>query len=96
MIRVPARESLSHHAQFDYVSVKDDVITLVDLDGFKSITNDAEWVVKAVIHAKGRMNSKGEPWHIHYYDTMGNLDELLHSGGEFTGFQAIQVEGRKR
>lgn len=47
--------------------------------GSVSITNDAENVVREVVERYGNKR-------IFYTDTMGNIDELVHENGEFTGF----------
>ena len=48
----------------------------------RSITNDAEWVVSTLIDngvlTPGRR--------LLYYDSMGQLDEILIKDGEFAGF----------
>jgi hypothetical protein len=55
---------------------------LVDHDGKKSITNDAEAVVQHVLAAF--------PNHrIFYQDTQGDWDELVHNGVEFVRFAGI-------
>lgn len=67
-------------ANFDIVRIMGDRIFIVDLDdGGKSITNDAEGVVKRLV--------KDHPVkRIIYRDTDGRWDELLHDGREFRGF----------
>lgn len=86
--------SRRNSASYEYVSITDDIITIRDLDGLVSVTNDAENVVKEVIRCRGERNDKGKPWRIQYYDTMGNLDELMHEEGSFRGFRPVQTEGR--
>ncbi len=54
-------------------------ITIKDLNGPVSVTNDAERVVEAILKAHGNLR-------IFYYDSMGNRDELCHDGKRFTGF----------
>jgi hypothetical protein len=81
-------------AQYELVSVVDDVILIRDLDGPVSVTNDAEAVVDAIIRLGSAPRPDGRPWRIHYIDTMGNKDELLHTNGEWTGFKVVQKEGR--
>ena len=51
---------------FDIVSITDSVITLQDLDGAVSITNDAEDVL-----VWANTNYPGKD--VHYYDTYGEL-----------------------
>ena len=50
-----------------------------EVTGARSVTNDAEHVVKQVVRLHGDMR-------VMYYDSDGNLDELVHHNGEFTGF----------
>lgn len=50
--------------------------------GGPSITNDAEAVVRFLI-ARGKLTPR---MRLFYYDTDGQLDELLHDGTKFTGF----------
>lgn len=56
-------------------------VWLEDLDGWKSITNDAERVTREIA------DSFGGSVRILYKDTNGDTDELLHRGGAFAGFQ---------
>lgn len=63
-------------------SNKPDVIHIIDESndtGSVSVTNDAENVVRAVVDRFGNKR-------ILYTDTMGNVDELVHDNGVFTGF----------
>jgi hypothetical protein len=56
------------------------VIYIIDLDlGAKTITNDAEAVVKHVLNDFPRFR-------IVYRDTEGNWNELCHNNGKFTYF----------
>lgn len=73
-------------ASFEIVSVAEDVITLRDLDGPVSVTNDAEAVVASVIEWKGAFNNAGRPYRIFYFDTSGDRDELVHDRGKFLRF----------
>lgn len=68
---------------FNVVSVTPGGIWIADtdLDGNRSVTNDAERVVKLLLEKYG-------PRPIHYRDTDGRWDTLDHNGKEFTGFVA--------
>jgi hypothetical protein len=56
-------------------------VIIKDLDkGNKSVTNDAEAVVKRMLLEVGRDKR------IFYYDSTNELDELCHDGVKFTGF----------
>lgn len=81
-------------ATYSVLRVTDEVVTLEDLDGRVSVTNDAEAVVEEVLKAHGAHTAAGELRRIHYYDTMGNLDELVHDGHHFTGFAPVH-RGRR-
>lgn len=85
---------MSRRAQYKLVSVTDDLVLIEDLNGPVSITNDAEAVVQEVIEWVGGFTEDGRPYRIHYIDTMGNTDELLHDRGKFTGFAPVQKTGR--
>ena len=67
--------------RFAWVRPEQDVIIVEDLcmPGTMSVTNDAEQVVLEVVERFGNKR-------ILYYDTEGNLDELCHDDGLFTGF----------
>lgn len=56
------------------------IVWIIDEDGPKSITNDAERVVADV-------NSNYRKYRIVYRDTEGRWDELLHNDGTFTDFR---------
>lgn len=60
------------------------LIMIVDLnkEGRRSVTHDAEKVVRAVVDMYGNRP-------IYYRDSMGVFDELEHNDGEFTGFRRI-------
>ena len=58
------------------------------LQGRPSVTNDAEWVVLR-LHAGGKAGGIGSKLgnrRLFYFDSQGDLDELLHVGGVFVGF----------
>ena len=61
----------------------DSHLTIEDLDGSVSVTNDAENVVKHLFQ-KGRLTNAKR---MLYWDTLGNLDEILHADGVFMGFR---------
>lgn len=71
-------------ARYSLVSVdrRVKIVTIRDTaDGAAcpSVTNDAEAVVKEI-------NAIYPAHRVRYYDSMGELDELLHHNGRFTGF----------
>lgn len=68
--------------RYDEFDSGTDRVWIVDLDIGKSITNDAERVVKAMYMMFGNV-------HIYYRDTMGRWDELCHEQGEFTNFGVV-------
>ncbi len=85
-------------ANYEVVSVginDEDVIMLLrDRDGRVSITNDAEAVVaerlawyKAEFLDRGF--NTGKKLIIHYLDTEGRRDQLLHDNLKFTGFAPV-------
>lgn len=68
-----------NRAVFDYAHSAPGEVLLRDRGTGRSITNDAEHVVRQVL--------RRFPDHrIFYIDTMGYCDELVHDGREFTGF----------
>lgn len=74
-------------AKFTIVAELPDVVAIEDLDGPKSVTNDAERVVRylAELGLKERR--------LIYRDTDGVWDELAHDGkGAFKGFRPIRSE----
>lgn len=62
----------------------------------KSVTNDAEAVVKVLLETKTLRPEQ----RLFYYDSAGSFDELLHDGKQFTGFKhhetAHEREVRRR
>jgi len=69
-------------ANYRVTNETDKFITLVDLgphDEYKTITNAAEWVVAQMVdRLKGRK--------LYYFDTQGNIDQILIHDGKFAGF----------
>lgn len=53
---------------------------------FKSVTNDAENVVETLFE-EGYLDNSRRLW---YYDSDGNLDELVHEDGKFKGFAPVR------
>lgn len=68
-----------------------DRVFILDLNGTLSITNDAEAVVRDVVHHLVS-NNLTDTLRIIYRDTLGRWDELLHNHGQFSGF-APYTEG---
>jgi len=79
-------------AEYAILSSTDALIVIRDLDGPLSVTNDAERVVADLLRWKGGFTASGALRRIHYYDTMGCLDELVHDGRRFTGFAPVARE----
>lgn len=69
-------------AQWSTERVTEDTIWIVDVghDTGKSVTNDAENVVRQVVNLYG--NKK-----IMYCDSDGSWDQLVHDSGEFKAFR---------
>ena len=77
---------MSRNANFEIVSQADDRLVLCDLGPWSShltITNDAEHVVEAMGPTlRGRR--------LFYYDSEGELTELLVKDGKFAGFGFVE------
>lgn len=71
------------HAKFEIVQNLPDRLVIRDLKGGMSVTNDAEWVVGQLIDESfpGSNNRR-----LFYYDTDGDLDELVIVLGKFYAF----------
>lgn len=72
-------------AAFEVVAADEAVLVIRDMSnvsGGPTITNDAEWVVSSLFY--GGMLKTGMK--LMYYDSDGQLDELLHERGVFKGF----------
>lgn len=70
---------------YDILEDSDDNILIVDqseLYGCMSVTNAAELVIEDLF--KRGLLSAGK--RVYYEDTMGEVDELCHENGKFTGF----------
>jgi hypothetical protein len=69
-----------NRSNYTVVAVSPDKVFLVDCDwGNKSVTNDAENVVREVFTKYGQKK-------IIYCDSMGQWDELVHDRGRFIDF----------
>jgi len=69
-------------SDWEVVKVTTDIVWIIDLDiGGKSVTNDAENVVK-------ELNIKYPGRRIIYRDTMNRWDELVHENGLFVGWKS--------
>ena len=66
----------------------DGAIVIRDLNGSVSVTNDAEHVVAQLAD---RLNGR----RLLYFDSDGNLDEIVVRNGTFAGFRVVQTTGRK-
>src|ERR1700722_18967512 len=66
-------------AVYQVTGVLRDRVFIVDLNGPRSVTNDAEAVVTC-------MNRRYKGMRVIYRDTTGRWDELKHSNGVFTDF----------
>ena len=63
----------------------DECLVIRDLDGEKSVTNDAERVVEMLYNAEVLKPNQ----RLEYFDSEGRRDEILHDGTKFTGFQVL-------
>lgn len=73
---------------YEVVASDDRILVIRDtshLTGGRTVTNDAERVI-ADLNRQGLLNDR----RLLYYDSEGQLDELVHNEGEFLGFQFIQ------
>lgn len=75
------------HANFRIVGHTSKVVIIEDLgpwSGHPTVTNDAEWVVSSLaFELRGRR--------LWYFDSEGNLDELLIERGKFVAFAAVRA-----
>ena len=56
-------------------------------DKYLTVTNDAENVVRD-IHRKGLLSSSQD---LYYFDTEGELTELIYENGKFSRFRTMRV-----
>lgn len=81
-------------AKFEIVSGQGDAsqpLVIKDLGPwhkYRTVTNDAEGVVSHLIEQ--RLLEPGQP--LYYYDSDGELGELLVEGGKFVGFRELFVK----
>lgn len=66
------------HCSFEVVLVERDQVTVRDLNRGKSVTNDAAYVVRELLKAELLVPER----RLFYYDSDGNLDEILWEGAE--------------
>jgi hypothetical protein len=77
------------HAAFDIVRERSDFFRVVirDTDGPRSVTNDAEWVIDRLVNDPHLLGGNGiRSRRVFYYDTQGDLGELIHDGEKFIRF----------
>jgi hypothetical protein len=72
------------HAGYEAMTINDQFIYLEDTghNQFKTVTTDAEYVL-AELHEKYGVGGL----RIFYKDSLGEIDEILHKNGVFTGFK---------
>lgn len=75
-------------AQIEIVKNDPTVLVINDLDGTRSVTNDAEDVVKFLISSN--LLEKGK--RLIYRDTESTYDEIIHNGIEFVAFKFLRNE----
>ena len=77
-----------YHADFLYALIDGDLLVVLDMDlGNRSVTNDAEWVLKSL---KAQLPAK-LPATIIYRDSTGDFDGLEHADGVFTDFYPLNT-----
>ncbi|MGO3701168.1 MULTISPECIES: hypothetical protein [Halomonadaceae] len=80
-------------ADYSIVAQTDMFVLIADDDvGSVSVTNDAESVVQRVNAEVGSLGSR----HLYYVDSSGEIDELVHVGGDFKGFKPCSDKQRER
>lgn len=75
------------HANFTIESETDDCLAIRDIGPWNSrptITNDAEYVVSVLAD---RLNGR----RLEYYDSEGNLDQIIVRDGKFWGFAPVDA-----
>jgi len=81
-------------ATYDFLAITDTLVLIADQDlvGRRSVTNDADVVVKDVDRRLGGLGRR----RLFYRDSIGRYDELKHDGrGNFKGFAAGSPEQQK-
>lgn len=73
-------------AQYELLGALKNKVFIVDLDGPKSITNDAEAVVAQLL------KQYGTDTEIFYRDTEGDWAQLLHNRQEFAAFASVDPQ----
>ncbi|MFC1337532.1 MAG: hypothetical protein G8D89_17900 [gamma proteobacterium symbiont of Clathrolucina costata] len=74
-----------HSAQYALRKITDNFVLIIDLDIGRTVTNDAESVVKMLnLELPGGLGKKK----VYYRDTCGRFDELKHQNGNFTSISA--------
>ena len=79
---------MTKHAKYDIESVTPDAVRIRDegpWDLHKTITNDAEWVVRQLYEA-GYLRGQQK---LYYWDSEGRMDEIEHYNGQFIGFKFL-------
>lgn len=74
---------MEQQAQYDLVMATDLHILILDLDQGRSVTNDADSVVRRVDAQLGSIGRR----RLFYRDTTGRFDELVVRDGRFVGFR---------
>jgi hypothetical protein len=69
-------------AIFKIATVTDTLVLILDQDGPRSVTNDAQGVIDRLAAELGGLGLR----RIFYRDTMGRFDELKVEQGRFVGF----------
>ena len=69
-------------AIFKIATVTDTLVLILDQDGPRSVTNDAQGVIDRLAAELGGLGLR----RIFYRDTMGRFDELKVEDGRFVGF----------
>ncbi len=79
---------MSHHARYQIEATTESQVTIRDVgahDGDLTVTNDAEWVVFAML-SEGTLKPGQR---LYYYDSDGALDEIVVHQGRFAGFAPV-------
>jgi hypothetical protein len=75
-------------AQYDLVVATDLHILIRDRDQGRSVTNDADNVVRRIDDQLGGIGKR----RLFYRDTMGRFDELIVRDGRFLGFAPCSIQ----